>query len=245
MQNEPIALSQPAEHRTPRSGRGLIRASTALVALLAAFGAQANIYCVHNATELQNALTDAGSAGTANNQDNTIHVAGGTYTTSGAAFSFGSLSNFALTIEGGYNGTCSSKDSTPGVSVLDGANLSQVLSLQTKGDITVRNLTIKRAYYIGSAGGGAAIALNDLGATEVAIFDSNVVRDNVDTYGGGSGLSIFGNGTVYIENSLFAGNSGPTVAAFSASMTVGTVYITNNTITDNTNTSSNSAIVSI
>lgn len=251
MQNEPIAPSQPAAYGAPHARHGSIRASIVLVALLAASGAHANIYCVHNATELRAALTDAGVSGTSNNQDNTIRVAGGTYTTSGAPFFFGSLSGFALTIEGGYNSACSSKDSTPGVSVLDGANLTQVLSLQSDGDITVRNLTIERAFYNVAPGGGAAIALIGAGATSVAVFDSNVVLDNFDGFSGVSssgssaGLSIFGNGTVYIENNLFTGNSGPTVSAFSANMTVGTVYITNNTITDNTNTSSGNAIVSI
>src|SRR5512146_913715 len=223
MQNEPIAQCQPTDRRTPRARRGSIRAAIVLVALLAASGAHAKIYCVHNTSDLQAALTDAGVVGTSNNQDNTIRVAGGTYATSGAPFFFGSLSGFALTIEGGYNGTCSSKDSTPGVSVLDGANLTQVLSLQSDGNITVRKLTIERAFYNVSPGGGAAIALIGAGATSVAVFDSNVVRDNFDGYSVGSsaGLTIFGNGTAYIENNLFTGNSGPTVSAFSANMTVG------------------------
>jgi hypothetical protein len=64
------------------------------------------------------------------------------------------------------------------------------------------------------------------------------VRDNFD--GWARRTEIYGNGTAYIENNVFTGNSGPTVAAFSASMTVGVVYITNNTISDNTNTTSNS-----
>src|SRR6185369_7458676 len=222
--------------------RGLARAAFAIAAALAAGGTHAKTYCAHDASELQSALSDAGSAGTSNNQDNTIYVTSGTFTTSGAPFFFGTVSGFALTLDGGFNDTCSSQNLDPGVSVLDGANLTQVLSIQTNGDITVRHLTIQNANYGGSAGGGAAIALNNANAGEIAIFDSNVVRHNVDEYGGGGGLSIFGNGTAYIENNIFIGNSGPTVAAFSASMTVGVVYITNNTITDNTNTLSNSAI---
>jgi len=202
------------------------------------------MYCAHNASELQAALTDAGSTGTSNNQDNTIQVTGGTFATSGDAFSFGTLSGFALTIEGGYNGTCSSQSLLPGVSVLDGGNLTRVLSIQTNGDITVRHLTIQNANYSGSAGGGAAIALNNANAGEIAIFDSNVVRDNFDGFGTG-GLTIFGNGTAYIENNLFIGNSSPAGAALSTSLTVGTVYITNNTISDNTNTGSNNMITAI
>jgi hypothetical protein len=205
---------------------------------------QAKTYCVQTAVDLQAALTDAGSGGTANNQDNTVHVGSGTYTTSGAPFFFGTVSGFALTVEGGYNGNCSSQNLSAGVSVLDGAHLSQVLSIQTNGDITISHLTIQNASYSGSAGGGAAIALNNANGSEVAIFDSNVVRDNFDGYATG-GLTIFGNGTAYIENNLFVGNSSPAAAALSTSLTVGTVYMTNNTISGNTNTASNNMITAI
>ncbi len=245
MQSKPTTPFRPRARRERRPPRGPACASFAIVAALAAAGTHATTYCAHNASELQAALSDAGSAGTSSNQDNTVHVTSGTFTTSAAPFYFGTVSGFALTLEGGYDATCSSQSLAPGASVLDGADLTQVLSIQTNGDITVRHLTIQNANYGGSAGGGAAIALNNANAGEIAIFDSNVVRDNFDGYGGGGGLSIFGNGTAYIENNLFTGNSGKTVAAFSASMTVGIVYITNNTITDNTNTMGNSAIVSI
>ena len=224
--------------------RRRLRASFAIVAVVAVTAAHANTYCVQNATQLKAALSDAGSGGSKNNEDNTIHVASGVFTTSGSPFFFGTVSGFALTLEGGYNATCSTQDLAPGVSVLDGGNLTQVLSIQTNGDITVRHLTIQHANYGGSAGGGAAIALNNENAGEIAIFDSNVVRDNLDSFGTG-GLTIFGNGTAYIENNLFTGNSAPAAAALSTSITVGTVYITNNTISDNTNTGSNNMITAI
>jgi len=224
--------------------RGLARAAFAIAAALSAGGTDAKTYCAHDASELQSALSDAGSAGTSSNQDNTIYVTSGTFTTSGAPFFFGTVSGFALTLDGGFNGTCSSQNLDPGVTVLDGGNLTQVLSIQTNGDITVRHLTIQNANYGGSAGGGAAIALNNANASEIVIFDSNVVRGNVDSFGTG-GLTIFGNGTAYIENNLFVGNSAPAGAALSTSLTVGTVYITNNTISDNTNTGSNNMITAI
>ena len=205
---------------------------------------QAKTYCAHDASEFQAVLADAGSTGTSNNQDNTIHVTSGTFTTSGAPFFFGTVSGFALTIDGGYDATCSSQNLSPGISVLDGGNLTRVLSIQTNGDITVRHLTIQNGFYSGSAGGGAAIALNDANAGEVAVFDGNVVRNNFDGFGTG-GLTIFGNGTAYIENNLFVGNSAPAGAALSTSLTVGTVYITNNTISGNTNTGSNNMITAI
>jgi hypothetical protein len=137
------------------------------------------------------------------------------------------------------------QDATPGVSVLDGGNLTQVLSIQSKGDITIRHLTIQNALYNGSAGGGAAIAMNGAAPATLAIFDSNVVRNNVDGFASG-GLTVFGLGTVHIENNLFTGNSSPAAAAFSTSMNDGsTIYITNNTISANTNTGSNNMITAI
>jgi len=244
MQNKPTAPFRPHPRREWHLRPRLVRVAFAIAAALAAAETNAKTYCAHTASELQAALSEAGSAGTSNNQDNTIHVTSGTFTTSGAPFFFGTVSGFALTLEGGYNGTCSSQNLTPGVSVLDGGNLTQVLSIQTNGDITVRHLTIQNANYGGSAGGGAAIALNNANATEIAIFDSNVVRNNVDSFATG-GLTIFGNGTAYIENNLFVGNSSPAAAALSTSLTVGTVYITNNTISDNTNTGSNNMITAI
>lgn len=162
MQSKPTAAFRPSSRRELRSG--LVRAALAIAAALAAAGAHAKTYCAHNASELQAALTDAGSAGTSNNQDNTIQVTNGTFTTSAAPFFFGTVSGFALRLEGGYNGTCSSQNLAPGISVLDGGGLTRVLSIQTNGDITVRHLTIQNANYGGSAGGGAAIALNDANA---------------------------------------------------------------------------------
>jgi hypothetical protein len=203
--------------------------------------AHAADYCVGSAGELASALAAAGSHG----QDNTVRLRAGSFLTSAAAFTYGNLGNTALTIEGGYDDTCSNQDPTPGLSVLDGANLSQVLSLQSNGDMTIRHVTIQNAFYGSSAGGGVSIAMNSPTTAATTIFDSNVVRNNVDTYAAG-GLSVFGLGTVYVQNNLFTGNSAPATAAFSTNMGDGsTSYITNNTITDNTNTGANNPIIAI
>lgn len=236
-------LSRQSHKRV--GSRTVARTVCAAAALAASATVPAKDYCAHNATELVSALADAGSGGSADAQDNTIRVAAGTFTTSGAPFTFGTLGGHALSIDGGWNGTCTIQDLTPGATKLDGAGLTQVLSLNTNGDISVAHLTIRNASYGGSAGAGAAIALNGVTADAIAIFDSNVVTGNVDTFGGGSGLSIYGNGTVFVENSVFAGNSGKSVAAFSVSLTVGTAYITNDTITGNTNTESGHQITTI
>ena len=228
------------------------RAAQMVFVLLAASAgspAAANTYCVHDAGGFQSALIDAGSTGTHDGQDNTIHLAAGSYGTSGAPFTYGTLSGFALAVDGGWNSSCTTQDQATGATALDGGHLTQVLSIATNGDLTLRHLTIRNGHYSGAPGGGAAIFLNGISPDASMIFDSNVVSGNFDDYGGAGGsaggLSVIGNGTVYIENSLFAGNSGLSIAALQVSLTVGTAYLTNNTISGNTNTQSNHAITSI
>jgi hypothetical protein len=215
------------------------------VALASAPDVLANTYCTHNATELSAALTDAGNGGAHNGQSNVVHIASGTLTTSGVPFFFGTTSGAALTIDGGWNSVCALQSPSVGTTVLDGGSLTQVLSISTNGDLTVAHLTIRHGSYSGGAGSGAAIALNGANANAIVLISSNVVRDNMSTVGGGAGLAISGNGTVTLEDNLLTGNSSTTVAALSVNLTVGTAYLTNNTITNNTNSTNGSAITSI
>jgi len=212
--------------------------------LLFGISAQASTYCAHDSVALASDLTDVSTGGGANGHDNIIHLVAGTFTTSGAPFNFTTASGFALTIDGGYDATCTNQDLTPGSTILDGGNLTRVLTIQTNGAISVRHVTIQHALYDGSAGAAGQIYLG-LGTSGVATFDDNVVRDNVSGYSVG-GFVFFGNGTVHIDNNLFVGNSAPTSAAFATSMgDNSTIYITNNTISANTNSTVNSMIVDI
>ena len=114
-----------------------IRRNATLLPMLAMFlacAAQASTYCVHTGPELGFALADASDGGIANTHDNTILLAGGTFAVSGGPFTFISSSGFALTIEGGYDSTCATQDTTPGLSQLDGGGTHQVISFQTNGN---------------------------------------------------------------------------------------------------------------
>jgi hypothetical protein len=209
-------------------------------AIVLAGPAQAALFCAHDATELQTALTTAGG----NTQDNEVRIANGTFTTSAAPFNFGTINGFALTIEGGYDAGCATQDPSPGRTVLDGAGLTRVLTIQTNGFVEVRHVTIQNASFGGSAGAGGQISLG-IGNSGVAVFADNVVRDNASSFAGG-GFTFLGNGTLYIQNNLFTGNSAPATAAFATNMGDGsTSYITNNTITDNTNTDADRPITAI
>lgn len=223
-----------------------IRRKAALLSMPALFlasVAHASTYCVHTGPELGFALTDVSDGGIANTHDNTILLASGTFATSGGPFTFISSSGFALAIEGGYDSTCTTQDVTPGLSQLDGGNTSQVIAFQTNGNISVRHVTIQHAYKGGSAGGGGQIDLTD--AAAVAVFADNQVINNTSTYAAG-GLTVFGVGTVNIDANLFAGNSAPAASALSVNMDTGSiVYLTNNTIAGNSNTSSGSMIAAL
>jgi hypothetical protein len=243
-----IPIRPQSDLRLHRVTVPFARASATVLAALAlaspALDVLANPYCAHDATELAADLADAGNGGAHNGQNNIVHIASGTFTTSSAPFFFGTTSGADLTIDGGWNTSCTIQNLSPGTTVLDGGGLTQVLSIGTNGDLTVAHLTIRNGNS-GGVGSGAAIALNGLDASAILIFGSNVVRDNVNTVSGSAGLAISGSGTVTVENNLFTGNSSTSVAAFSVGLTVGTAYLTNNTITNNTNSTNGSAITSI
>jgi hypothetical protein len=237
------------------------RRCTALVLACLYWGmsadAQATTYCAHDRLELIADLTAVSTGGGANGHDNTIHLVNGTFATSGATFAFNSVSGFALTIDGGYDSTCASHDPTPNLTMLDGGDAEEVLSIQTNGTITLRHLTIQHGFRNGSSnGGGVGIFLNQLLAADpvpAAVFDADVVRNNSTNYASG-GVTVFapapdpGNhaGMVSIENSLFVGNSAPNIGALFVDLGPGsTVYLTNNTITGNTCTNGSCSVTAL
>jgi len=200
--------------------------------MLAIGNARADTYCVHSAFELGAALSDISTGGTANGSDHTMHLIGGTFLTSGTAFTYHDESGSTFTIDGGWDSTCTTQDPTPGVTRLDGGSATVVLHLETNGTMNARHLTIQGGKNDGSAGAGAQMYLSD--AAAVLVFESNQVVSNHTTYGSG-GLTAYGvGGTVHINGNLFAGNTAPAAAALSSAMNSGTVYLTNNTIVDNT-----------
>jgi len=234
----------------------LVRA-VAFAAAVVSASAHAATYCAHTGTDLITYLAEVSTDGTANDHDNTIRLSAGTFTTSGGhAFTFKSASGFALTIEGGYDTNCVNQNATPGATTLDGGGTNQVLTIQTNGMIVVSHLTIQNGFRDGSAnGGGVEIALSHAQPADpvpIAIFDSNIVRNNSSNYSVG-GLNVSASapmpdppvGSVYIENNLFVGNVAPSVAAFSTTQQGGTIYITNNTITGNSNTVDDRALATI
>ena len=219
--------------------------------------AHATTYCAHNSADLTADLLAVSTGGGDDGHDNTIHLVSGTFSAAGSTFAFTTASGFALTIDGGYDSTCANQDPTPNLTLLDGAFTTQALSIQTNGTITLRHLTIQNGFRDGSSnGGGVGIFLNQLQVGDpvpAAFFEANVVRGNSTNYASG-GLTVFAPspnpdahaGMVSIENSLFVGNSAPSVGAIFVDLGPGsTAYLTNNTITGNTCTLSDCAITAI
>lgn len=226
--------------------KGYIRRMAALLATLgtmAAGVANASTYCAHSGTELALDLVDVSDGGIANGHDNTILLASGMFSVNGGPFTFNSSSGFALTIDGGYDSTCSAQSLTPGQTRLDGSATSQVINLQTNGHLTLRHLTIQNGSHNGSAGGGGQIYLSSSEA--LLLFADNQVTGNSTDYAAG-GLTVFGSGTIHINANLFADNSAPASSAFSTSMGAGSVvYLTNNTIVGNTNSENGNMITAL
>jgi hypothetical protein len=180
-------------------------------------------------------LTDVSKGGVANGSDHTMHLIGGTFLTSGVAFTYHDESGSAFTFDGGWDSTCTTQDLTPGATRLDGGNATVALHMETNGTITASHLTIQGGKNDGSAGAGAQVYLSD--AAAVVVFENNQVVGNHTTYGTG-GLAAYGvGGTVHINSNLFAGNTAPAAAALATGMNSGTVYLTNNTIVGNTSSS--------
>ena|GEM_PF-1843918 len=211
----------------------------ATLALAKSASVGASTYCIHNAAELQSALVDVGNLGIANGHANTLLLTSGTFVAA-PTFFVNQTSGFEIDISGGYDATCTTQDRTPGATQLDGGGVTQVLSVQTNGIFSLTHITIQNGLHNGSAGGGAQIYLAppqpSTNPNAVVTLDDNIVRNNATTYASG-GLTVYGKGTLHFDNNLFVGNTAPNAAAWAISLGQDSVvYVSNNTMTGNTNT---------
>lgn len=171
--------------------------------------AQAAIFCVANADELQQALLDASSNGVSDS----IRIEAGVYTGSSgiSAFSYATNQNFGLAIVGGYlslsGQPCVTQTLDPSLTVLNGSGGRQVLLLQpnaaTGGNITVSNLTIRGGR---SAQTGAGLSINGGANFAGNVTVSRVIFGRNVSSAFAGGLSIATAGVVNVLNNLFLGN---------------------------------------
>ncbi|MEO8010570.1 MAG: choice-of-anchor Q domain-containing protein [Dokdonella sp.] len=205
--------------------------------------AQAAVFCVASADELQQALLDAAS----NGASDSIKVEAGVYTGSSgiAAFSYSTTQNFGLAIVGGYlslpGQPCVTQTLDSSLTVLNGSGGRQVLRLQgnaaTSGNYTVSNVTL-RGGRSAQPGAGLSISGSANFAGNVAI--TRVIFERNVSTGFAGGLNIATAGLINVLNNLFLGNQcntnscAMTATVNASDPSVVRAYFGNNTIVGNT-----------
>lgn len=207
-----------------------------------------NVVCVHDGTELVNALADAANGGAHVDADNVFHLVQGTFVApkvNGNQTRFHYLSQAAtgsLTLDGGWDNDCVTQLLDATLSVIDGGGIDRTLELaRTGGAIYLRWLTVQNGYLDGGTGAGLVInpgiydPFSQHGGI-VGVYDV-IVRDN-HASGQSGGLLIGAAKTdnwLQLENLLIVGNSADT--GYGAGSVYGKgvlVSLVNNTITGNT-----------
>ena len=207
--------------------------------------------CATNSTELQQHLAAAGT----NGEETTIRIAAGDYPAPSSGFHFIGHDGQDLTLVGGYSEIFSNPcgqvlDDTPYTTSLDGEGGEPIITLRfvdgSAGDILIRRLTFRN----GATSTNSAAGI-DIGPTQVGQSYEGVITIEKNAFlhnqGGehnaalrvGQFTTAFnGNSSVRIINNLFFANESGTCPAARIIMTDGNtdsgIYVTNNTIVNNT-----------
>lgn len=198
----------------------------------------AAMFCVGNATQLNNALNEAGT----NGQHDDVRMMPGVYTRSPDVAGDNMFQhilengrNFSLS--GGWNTGCTSQTRLdPAVTVIDGQLTHKLLYIgngaNVSGDVQLRNFTLQRGLTLAMDG------LFELGVTDAS--SANVWLDNlrfIDNVKFGNNMIApvelrLGTGTLRVRSSVFVGNSTSDGGALGI-QSQGYVYLNNNTIVGN------------
>jgi hypothetical protein len=180
--------------------------------------------CSDSDCDLQAAFNEAESNGEAD----TINVAAGSYTTSGAVFKYvgAAAENFALTITGAGAAT----------TTLDGGNADKVMFIDLSSvttddaaDVSISGLTFTKGK---SAidGGGLEVTTT---AAAVSVTASDFTLNAADVDGGGASIKS-DSGAITVSDCLFDDNeAADEVGGLDIFSTSGAVRVENNTFTDN------------
>ena len=232
-------------HQNDEMASHRLRACALGCTLLMACGyAQAHVFCVSTATQLQGALTDASDGGMYNGEDNNVLVVQGTYVVGSATgngpFHYHSTASVGeMNLRGGYDAGCAIQTRKASLTVLDGNHIAQVLSIRSStANISVVNFTIQNGE---TSQVGAGLAVNFVsGDNSGAVIQGNFIRNN-HTTGQAGGLFVIGGASglrfLYVQNDLITGNSAD--SGFGAGKVIGPGGDTdfdNCTVTQNTTT---------
>lgn len=226
-------------HPTPTVGRRLgAAAAMALLVAAAAAPACAHEFCVSNATQLQNALTDASDGGTYDGEDNFILLRAGVFSTGAATgngpFHYHGSSSRHIDIYGGYATGCGSSSHDARDSILDGQHATQVLNVRSaSGPIDMAYFTVRNGE---STSAGAGLSVNSIAGDDGQATVSNlIIRDNHSSASAGGIFMATGPGQfIAVEDSLIFGNSADSGNGAGNLLATGAAAIANNTITQNT-----------
>jgi hypothetical protein len=209
--------------------------------------------CVANAVELEAALMESITNGATTD---TIMLRTGTYASAGNPFGAGgSFANQdSITVEGGWSGPpenpCQSRSDDPTLTVIDGQNVRGGLQLTHQagaGGMTVRNLTFQNGHrqynpqtFSNDRGAGLYIT-GSAGNYAQVLVERCIFRNNYASFQGGGLVAASDGGSVTVRNNLFVGNTASENAAMHVFGNGDFSYVSNNTVTGNIASSTNSS----
>jgi hypothetical protein len=207
-----------------------------VLAWLASASCSAEIICATSSDELRQAFVDAAADGIYDE----IRLQEGIYYTGGQAFAFNAPGHH-LTISGGWyqdHDPCDFQHPRADGTILDGQNVTAVLSITTQGDVpgtavSVSNMTLRNG---ATSTNGESAALAIFPALEQDVRVQNVVF--LSSHNTSASSNIFTNvvtletyADVYFINNVFADCSGTYAnLAIFAQSAAQTVYMNNNSL---------------
>jgi len=211
--------------------------AAALVLISPAVHATEQQFCVTTTSELRAALAAASDGGANEDDQVSIELAAGTYSTSdglGRFFYTNTSATSSLHFWGGFNADCSHMGEDASVTVLDGNHATQVIVLRsTTGYVDVLNLTIQNGE---TDQAGAGIAVNDAGATTGDTLLRDLIIRNNHTSRSEGGFRAFARGAhvLYFDNNLIVDNAADGGYGAGEVFGEGQVYVRYDTVSNNT-----------
>jgi len=202
------------------------------VALAPGFARATATWCVHDSTELRQALADAA----ASPEDDDIRLREGVYIADDGAFAYTSRNTASLSISGGWysdgSGDCAQMRVDASRTVIDGEGVRQALRIYhmpaagatQAANLSVANLSLRNGFGDPATfqrGGGLEMNSFSDAWTELHL-DNLIVAGNDGYFAGGADLYTK-NGSVRIAGSLFDANRASTSAAAQVSMSTNTI----------------------
>lgn len=195
-------------------------------------------FCVTTTAELRAALTAVSDGGANQDDQSSILLATGTYSTNDGLGRFvytNTSPTASLHFWGGYSADCSQMNDDAAATILDGNDATQVLvANSTAGYIDILNLTVQNA---NTNQYGAGIAVNVGNATTSGdVFLRDLIIRNNHTSGYHGGFRAFAHGThvIYFDNNLVVGNSAGSGYGAGELYADNQVYVRYDTVANNT-----------